>query len=80
MRLPRPWGSPGKNTGVGCHFFLQCMKVKGSQTVVPGSPLVLCRHQLVRDFKLEIPIFELCPRPTESESALDQEGLQAQSN
>ena len=26
-RLPRPWDSPGKNTGVGCHFFLQCMKV-----------------------------------------------------
>ena len=28
MRLPRPWDSPGKNTGVGCHFLLQCMKVK----------------------------------------------------
>ena len=27
-RLPRPWNSPGKNTGVGCHFLLQCMKVK----------------------------------------------------
>ena len=27
-RLPRPWGSPGKNTGVGCHLLLQCMKVK----------------------------------------------------
>ena len=26
--LPRPWDSPGKNTGVGCHFLLQCMKVK----------------------------------------------------
>ena len=26
--LPRSWGSPGKNTGVGCHFLLQCMKVK----------------------------------------------------
>ena len=24
-RLPRPWDSPGKNTGVGCHFLLQCM-------------------------------------------------------
>ena len=24
----RPWDSPGKNTGVGCHFPLQCMKVK----------------------------------------------------
>ena len=27
-KLPRPWDSPGKNTGVGCHFLLQCMKVK----------------------------------------------------
>ena len=28
-RLPRPWDSPGKNTGVGCHFLLQYMKLKG---------------------------------------------------
>ena len=28
IRLPRPWDSPGKNTGVGCHFLFQCMKVK----------------------------------------------------
>ena len=27
-RLPHPWDSPGKNTGVGCHFLLQCTKVK----------------------------------------------------
>ena len=27
-KLPRPWDSPGKNTGVGCHFLLQCIKVK----------------------------------------------------
>ena len=27
-RLRSPWDSPGKNTGVGCHFLLQCMKVK----------------------------------------------------
>ena len=32
-RLPRPWDSPGKNTGVGCHFLLQCMKVKGESEV-----------------------------------------------
>ena len=32
-RLPRPWDSPGKNTGVGCHFLLQCMKVKGESKV-----------------------------------------------
>ena len=32
-RLPRPWDSPGKNTGVGCHFLLQCMKVKRESEV-----------------------------------------------
>ena len=32
-RPPRPWGSPGKNTGVGCHFLLQCMKVKSGSEV-----------------------------------------------
>jgi len=39
-RLPRPWDSPGKNTGVGCHFLLQCMKVK-SESEVPQSCLTL---------------------------------------
>ena len=33
-RLPRPWDSPGKNTGVGCHFLLQCMKVKSEREAV----------------------------------------------
>ena len=32
-RLPRPWDSPGKNTGVGCHFLLQCMKLKSESEV-----------------------------------------------
>ena len=32
-RLRRPWDSPGKNTGVGCHFLLQCMKVKSESEV-----------------------------------------------
>ena len=31
--LPRPWDSPGKNTGAGCHFLLQCMKVKSESEV-----------------------------------------------
>ena len=52
-RLSHPWDSPGKNTGVGCHFLLQCMKVKGESEVAqscltlsdpidsspPGSPV-----------------------------------------
>ena len=32
-RLPHPWDSPGKNTGVGCHFLLQCRKVKRKSEV-----------------------------------------------
>ena len=30
-RLPRPWDSPGKNTGVGCRFLFQCMKVESEK-------------------------------------------------
>ena len=37
-RLPRPWDSPGKNTGVGCHFLLQCMKVKSESEVSQLCP------------------------------------------
>ena len=37
-RLPRPWDSPGKNTGVGCHFLLQCMKVKSESDVAQSCP------------------------------------------
>ena len=37
-RLPHPWDSPGKNTGVGCHFLLQCMKVKGEREVAQLCP------------------------------------------
>ena len=37
-RLPCPWDSPGKNTGVGCHFPLQCMKVKNESEVAQLSP------------------------------------------
>ena len=39
-RLCHPWDSPGKNTGVGCHFLLQCMKVK-SESEVAQSCLTL---------------------------------------
>ena len=37
-RLPRPWDSPGKNTGVGCHFLLQCLKVKSESEVAQSCP------------------------------------------
>ena len=43
-RLPSPWDSPGKNTGVDCHFLLQCMEVKSESEVAqscltPGNPM-----------------------------------------
>ena len=37
-RLRRPWDSPGKNTGVGCHFLLQCMKVKSESEDAQSCP------------------------------------------
>ena len=37
-RFPHPWDSPGKNTGVGCYFLLQCMKVKSESEVTQSCP------------------------------------------
>ena len=61
--LPRPWDSPGKNTGVGCHFLLRCVKVKSESEVtqlcltvcdpmdcsLPGSSV----HEIFQDRVLE---------------------------
>ena len=44
-RLPHPWDSPGKNTGVGCHFLLQCIKVK-RESEVAQSCLIQRPHGL----------------------------------
>ena len=62
-RLPRPWDSPGKNTGVGCHFLLQCMKVKSGSEVaqscltlsdpMDGSPRGSSIHGIFRARVLE---------------------------
>ena len=41
-KIPRPWDPPGKNTGVGCHFLLQRMKVKSESEVAqlcPSDPM-----------------------------------------
>ena len=43
-RLCCPWDSPGKNTGVGCHFLLQCIKVKSKSEVAQSCP-TLCDHR-----------------------------------
>ena len=40
-RLPGPWDSPGKNTGVGCHFLLQCMKVKSENEVAQSCSTLI---------------------------------------
>ena len=40
-QAPGPWDSPGKNTGVGCHFLLQCVKVKSESEVAQSCP-ILC--------------------------------------
>ena len=37
-RPPHPWDSPGKNTGVGCHFLPQCMKVKSETEIAQSRP------------------------------------------
>ena len=44
IRLPRPWDSPGKNTGVGCHFLLRCIKVKSESEVAQSCPSL--RHPM----------------------------------
>ena len=49
-RLPHPWDSPGKNTGMGCHFLLQCMQVKSEREVAqsyptPSDPMDCSLHQ-----------------------------------
>ena len=40
-RLPHPWDSPGMNTGVGCHFLLQCVNVKSESKVAQSCPTLL---------------------------------------
>ena len=48
-QAPHPWDSPGKNTGVGCHFLIQCMKVKSESEVAQSCPTLSdpmdCSHQ-----------------------------------
>ena len=47
-RLPRPWDSPGKNTGVGCHFLFQCRKMKSESEDAQSCPTL---HDLM-DYSL----------------------------
>ena len=46
-RLPHPWDSPGKNTGVGCHFLLQSTSITWQMnTLLSPSPLLPCTLSL----------------------------------
>ena len=54
-RLPRPWDSPSKNTGVGCHFLLQCMKVKSESEVAQSCP-TLCDPPRTAAYQAPLPM------------------------
>ena len=54
IRLPRPWDSPGKNTGVGCHFLLQCMKVKSESEVAQASLSITNLQSLLKLMSIEL--------------------------
>ena len=68
-RLPHPWDSPGKNTGVGCYFLLQCIKVKSEREVsqscltlsdpmdysLPGSSMGFSRQEYCSGVPLPSP-------------------------
>ena len=57
-RLPHPWDSSGKNTGVGCHFLLQCMRVKSEREVTRSCP-TLSQYFFVVCFLLKPFLVEL---------------------
>ena len=84
-RLCRPWDSPGKNTGVGCHFLLQCMNVKSESEVAQSCPTLRnpidCSlpgsfiHGIFQARVLEwgaIAFSELCPRNLQRWSVLGE--------
>ena len=54
-RLLHPWHSPGKNTGVGCHFLLQSLKVK-SESEVAQWCLILCDPNRLQHARLPCPL------------------------
>ena len=56
-RLPCPWDSPGKNTGVVCHFLLQCMKVKSESEVAQSCPTTTIGNSSVKI----ISVIQSCP-------------------
>ena len=61
-KLPRPWGSPGKNTRVGCHFLLQCKKVKSESEVAQSCPTL---HDLMDCSMPDFPVHYRLPEFTQ---------------
>ena len=55
-QAPHPWNSPGKNTGVGCHFLIQCMKVKSESEVAQSCPTL----SIVSLYHFSNSIFSFC--------------------
>ena len=54
-RLPGPWDSPGKNTGVACHFLLQCMKVESESSNASKVMLKILQARLQQYVNHELP-------------------------
>ena len=53
-RFPCPWDSPGKNTGVGCHFLFQCMKVKSESEVARNLDSILKSRDITLSTKVRL--------------------------
>ena len=66
-RLPHPWDSPGNNTEVGCHFLLQCMKVKSeseiAQSCLTLSDPIAFDNQQMNHFIVLSPSLTMTPLP-----------------
>ena len=64
-RFPRPWDSPGKNTGVGCHFLLQCVKVKRENEVLSrvrllATPWIAAHQAPTSIFHARVKVAQSC--------------------
>ena len=87
-RLPHPWDSPGKNTGVGCPFLLQCMKVKSESEVTQSCPALsnpwTAAHQAPPSVgfsrqeywsRVPLPSPSSCHRPLQIQNFLNDRGI-----
>ena len=73
-RLRHPWDSPGKNTGVGCHFLLQCMKVKSESEVTESCP-TLSLDSILKSRDITLPTKVYLVKAMVFESPLNFKGI-----